>query len=113
MKTQIKINELLPSTIVTRDSIVTIRNLIAKNSQSHVVFNFDKIEFVSRAFADEFLTMIDDRKIAAEFTLVSEAVSEVFEAVRRSRNNQNRGYQNIHVAKYATQRQLENFLSLI
>lgn len=113
MKTQIKIFDYLPSTIVTRDSIADIRDLIKKSNYKQVIFNFENIEFVSRAFADELLNLIEENKLDDEFIMVSDEISEVFKIIRKNRYNGNRGYQYITVAKFTNQNQLDRFLALI
>jgi hypothetical protein len=113
MKPIIEINKFLPATIVTRDSIAAINDQIDELGNGEVIFSFKKIEFISRAFADEFIAMIENRKLNAEFTFMQDTVSEVFNVVKKNRKNHNRGFQNIVIARYSNQSQLENFLSLI
>jgi len=113
MNTIINIHEYLPSTITSREAI----NIISKNNnfiaRKKYVINFNQIDFISRAFADELFAFIEAKNITASFTNVNSRVSEILNAVKKNRSKKNKSFHKIAVTPYFEKEELDAFLSLI
>ena len=81
------IDEIAPI-ISSRDIVVYLKDLIVKMSPKSVVFDFDRIEFVSRSAAHEFLLLKDylrNRNIESEFIHVDNEVAHMPRLVAANR----------------------------
>lgn len=78
-----------------------------------VAFNFAKIDFISRAFADELLHFIEKNNIKAQFTNTNTTVKQLLDTVNKNRKQRNNGFHNIAVTHFQERKQLDQLLSLI
>lgn len=113
MKRVINIQELLPSTIASRDAIEALKNRLNVIDCSSFVFNFSGIDFISRAFADELLHYIKNSNFSVEFESTNKNVTEILEAVSKNRSKRNNSFHKIAVTHFQRKEELNNFLSLI
>lgn len=113
MKTIYNIADYLPSTITTRVAIEEIRQNLDTSLCKTVVFNFKKIDFISRAFADELLHFVEKNNIKAHFTNTNSVVKQMLDAVNKNRNQRNNGFHNIAIMHFQKKEQLNHLLSLI
>jgi arginine decarboxylase-like protein len=107
------IADYLPSTITTRKAIEEIRQNLNVSDSKMVAFNFAKIDFISRAFADELLHFIEKNNIKAQFTNTNATVKQLLDAVNKNREQRNNGFHNIAVTRFKEREQLDQLLSLI
>lgn len=75
------VKELFGTTVSTRQAVQELAKRIPAKV-SKVVVDFDKVEFVSRSFAHEFLHF--QEKLSVEVKNLSPDVEKMFEAVRKS-----------------------------
>lgn len=113
MKKLIQIQEYLPSTITSRKSMEIINDASLLSPNISVVFDFNNIDFISRAFADELIHFIQEKNISAEFQNTNSIVSEMLLVVKKNRNKRNSTFHNIAVTKFTDKKEFSNFLSLI
>ena len=113
MRNIFNISDYLPSTITTRKAIDEISHNLNFTYNRNVTFNFIKIDFVSRAFADEFIHFIENNNIQAKIINTNPVVEEMLNAVKKNRKQRNNGFHNIAVTHFQEKEQLNHFLSLI
>jgi flagellar biosynthesis component FlhA len=113
MKIIFNIADYLPSTITTRMAIEEIRQNLNTSVCKTVTFNFKKIDFISRAFADELLYYVEKQNIKAHFTNTNTVVKQMLDAVNKNRKQRNNSYHNIAVTYFQKREQLNQLLSLI
>jgi hypothetical protein len=113
MKTIFNIADYLPSTITTRVAIEEIRQNLNTSVCKTVVFDFKKIDFISRAFADELLHFVEKNNIKAQFANTNAVVNQMLTVVNKNRNQRNNGFHNIAVTHFQEKEQLNQLLSLI
>ena len=110
----ILINELLGSSIHTREASSVLINLVQNDPCDHIELDFSAVDYISRAFADQF--HVDKMNCASHLhksIIVSNASDEVInmlQAVAKSQNTSNRKIQQVPIYKYSSYRQLEEFL---
>lgn len=109
----LNIANFLPSTVTTRKAIEVIGSNLLLSGNNEVVFNFEHIEFISRAFADEFIHFIHNNQIKARFINVNTIVSEMLSVVEKNREGKKRSYHNIAVTDFTQREQIHQLLSLI
>jgi hypothetical protein len=107
------IADYLPSTITTRKAMEEIRQNLNISDCKMVTFNFAKIDFVSRAFADELLHFVEKQNIKAYFTNTNTVVKQMLDVVNKNRKQRNNGFHNIAVTQFQEREQLNQLLSLI
>ena len=103
----------LPSTITTRKAIVAINDHVPLADKNNVVFDFQGIEFISRAFADEFVHFVLDSKLKARIINTNPTIREMLNVVGKNRSSRNKNYHNIAVTPFSKKEQLNHLLSLI
>ena len=109
----IHIKNYLPAIITSRKAIeVLLDNLDFTISKSYI-FDFSKIDFVSRAFADEFIHFIEEMNIDAKFINTNTNVFEMISVVKSNRNKRNSSFHKIAITPYFRKEELNSFLSLI
>ncbi|TKG95338.1 hypothetical protein EYV94_07790 [Puteibacter caeruleilacunae] len=113
MKLVIEIKKYLSSTIITRKSIEVLKAACLEESLEFCVFDFSEIDFISRAFADEFIHFIKTLDIKTEIINTNENVTEMIDAVQRNRGKRKSSYRKIAVTKFGKTEELDRFLSLI
>jgi anti-anti-sigma regulatory factor len=113
MKTIFNIADYLPSTITTRVAIEEISKNLDTSVCKTVTFNFKKIDFISRAFADELLHFVEKQNIKAHFSNTNTVVKQMLDAVNKNREQRNNGFHNIAVMHFQEREQLNRLLSLI
>ena len=78
---KIKLIRELGSNIVTRNSLDSLFSKIKKYKSKEIEIDFDKIDFISRSSADEYLKLKDvTRKIITEVNMTDE-VKDMFNVV--------------------------------
>jgi len=107
------IADYLPSTITTRKAIEEIRQNLNSSNIKIVAFNFSKIDFISRAFADELLHFIEKNNIEAQFIDMNDVVHQMLNVVYKNRKQRNNGFHNIAITHFKEREQLNQLLSLI
>jgi hypothetical protein len=113
MKTIFTIADYLPSTITTRKAIEEIRQNLNISDCKTIAFNFEKIDFISRAFADELLHFVEKNNIKAQFIKTNSVVTQMLKVVVENRKQRNKGFHNIAVMHFQERDQLNQLLSLI
>lgn len=114
MTKTIFIRDILPSFITTRKSISRLKRAIKWNKMDIFHFSFKEIEFISRSFADEFLSFMEENKLNYSIFDANENIEAMFEAAKKTRTNTNDRY-NDHVAitTFKDKQDLNQFLSAI
>jgi len=102
----------LPTTVTTRKAIRLINQNVSFSDNENVVFDFKGIEFISRAFADEFIHFVHKQKMKARFVNTNSNIREMLQVVEKNRSRRNNGYHNIAVTPLPKKEQLNNLLSL-
>ena len=78
---QIKLVNIFGSNIVTRNSLDSLFSKIKKYKSKEIEIDFDKIDFISRSSADEYLKLKDvTRKIIKEVNM-TDKVKDMFNVV--------------------------------
>lgn len=95
MESVFKIVNYLPSTITTRKAIEVFENNLICSANNKIIFDFEDIDFVSRAFADEFIHFIKNKKINAIFIHETPNVRAILEAVQKTHSKRNNTFHNI------------------
>lgn len=113
MKRIIDINKFLPSTITSRDAMEVLKDQFSTNEEVTYVLNFDGIDFVSRAFADELIHFLERNKFSFQFISTTSLVSEMITTVQRNRRSKNKSFHEVAITRPSDQEELNNFLSLI
>lgn len=113
MKIIFNIADYLPSTITTRKAIKEIRQNLNISDCKTVTFNFEKIDFISRAFADELLHFVEKNNIRTQFTNTNAVIHQMLKVVNKNRKQRNNGFHNIAVTRFKEREQLDQLLSLI
>jgi anti-anti-sigma regulatory factor len=103
----------LPSTITTRKAIEVIRENIPLSDKADLIFDFKGIDFISRAFADEFVHFIGGNNIQARCVNTNPTVREMLNAVEKNREKRKKNYHNIAIIRFSEKAQLNQLLSLI
>jgi anti-anti-sigma regulatory factor len=109
----INIAGLLPPTVTTRKAVGMLETAISFSGNDEVVFNFEAIDFISRAFADELIHFVHNKGIKARFVNINPVVAEMLNVVEKNRNGRNRQYHNIAITNFSQKQQLHHLLSII
>ena len=107
------IADYLPSTITTRKAMEEIRKNLNISDCKMITFNFEKIDFISRAFADELLHFVEKNNIRTQFTNTNAVIHQMLKVVNKNRKQRNNGFHNIAVTRFKEREQLDQLLSLI
>ncbi|MEA3448654.1 MAG: hypothetical protein U9Q98_09460 [Bacteroidota bacterium] len=113
MSKEFKIADHLPSSIATRKAISAIVDDLLIPEDKTVVFDFQNIDFISRAFTDEFIHYIKDNEIYPIYKNRNKMVKSMMDAVMKNRTNQNRNKHIIAVTHLSNQEDINRILSLI
>lgn len=113
MKTTIHIQNILPSTITSRSAVELIKHEMPLVSDSLVTFDFSKIDFISRAFADELIHFIANNNISADFLQTNTIIAEMLAVVQKNRKKRDSSFHHIAVTPFMNQKEFANFLSII
>lgn len=112
-KIVISLQNFLPPIIVSREAVEYFKKEIQIVEGASYVFDFTKISFISRAFADELYKYLKTANIQFEIRNANSNVSEIFKAVKRNRTKELRVFHEIAVTKFRNQGDFLRFLSLI
>jgi|SRR6056297_709243 len=113
MSKEYKIADKLPSSIATRKAISKISNHLIIPQDKTVVFDFQNIDFISRAFADEFFHFINDNDIYPLYKNRNRTVKIMMDAVMKNKTNQNKNKHTIAITRLSKQEDINQILSLI
>jgi hypothetical protein len=108
-----KIINYLPSTITTRKAIEVFEYNLIDSVNNKIIFDFEDIDFISRAFADEFIHFINNQKIDALIINENTNIKAILEAVQRNRSERNNPWHNIAITHFEDREKLNHLLSLI
>lgn len=109
----INIQNFLPATITSRKAMEVLLDNLDFSDRKSYFFDFDKIDFISRAFADELIHFVEKTNITAKFIHTNTNVSEMLNAVKSNRNKRNNSFHKIAITPYLKKEELHSFLSLI
>ena len=109
----IYIQDFLPAVIATRKAISFFETDMHLTAGSSYVFDFTKIFFISRAFADELYKFLIKNNIEFEFKNANSNILEIFNAVQKNRSGKPDSYHEIAVTSFSKKKDLVQFLSLI
>ena len=107
------IADYLPSTVASRQSMQLLDNYLLMLKDNNIILNFENIDFISRAFADELIHFLADNNIKAQFVNTSPAVREILKTVEKNRVKRNKSYHNIAITDIKNKKELDIMLSLI
>lgn len=113
MKNSVDIHRYLSSTITSRKAVEVIKSEIPLVDNTAVTFDFTNIEFISRAFADELIHLIEDRGISADFKNANAVITEMLTVVQKNRGKRNSSFHHIAITPFKDKKELANFLSAI
>lgn len=114
MKQIIDIKNFLPSTITSRDAMEALKDQFSTNEEDvSYVLNFDGIDFISRAFADELIHFLEQNKFSFQLLNATPLVSDMITTVQRNRGIKNKSFHEVAITRPSDQEELNNFLSLI
>lgn len=110
----ISIAKFLGSSIHTRESSARLMEVVQENSNAQVELDFSCVEYISRAFADQFyidkLSMMRSLKKTIIVANTNESVFKMLESVAKTHKNSIRTAMDIPVYKFSSHRELEAFL---
>lgn len=112
--TIISVSELLSSSIHTREASSVLIKLVEQDPCDHIELDFTSVEYISRAFADQF--HIDKINCAINYQKIiivsnaSEEVIAMFQLVAKTQSDRSRIVSTIPVYKYSSKLQFDNFL---
>lgn len=110
----IRVNEILGTTIHTREAVIQLLDLLKKSPDSKIELDFSEVSYISRSFADQFyadkMKLMSEEKKDIIVTNANEEVINMLHAVAQTQNKSFRGYSTFPVYKYSTLNQLDNFL---
>lgn len=110
----IPVKELLSSSIHTREASSVLMNLVEQDPCDHIELDFSSVEYISRAFADQF--HVDKINFAINHKktiIVSNATDEVIsmlQVVAKTQTNRKNNFESIPVYKYSSKVEFDNFL---
>lgn len=107
----LKINHYLPSTISTREAVRVIDKYLVANM--NIVFDFEGVRFISRAFADELMKSIIKKKIKARFVNTNAEIIQLLDVVNRTLKDKRSDIHDIPVIQFSDKQQLHQFLESI
>ncbi len=110
MRIKIKISEQIGVDIRSRLNANILRELLSKNETS-VKLDFDKVEFISRSFADEICAIEEDYKHRIIIINTSDSVKSMLNVVRESRKQKRiRSTSDIGIKEFPDMKSLSAFL---
>ena len=113
LQRMVYIADYLPSTVASRQSMQLLDNYLLMLKDNNIILNFENIDFISRAFADELIHFLADNNIKAQFVNTSPAVREILKTVEKNRVKRNKSYHNIAITDIKNKKELDIMLSLI
>jgi len=113
MKTVFYIANYLPATVASRQAMQLVEENLSVLKEKHVVVSFQNVDFISRAFADEFIHSLSKNSIEAQFADANPAITEILKTVKKNRYQRNNTWHNIAVTEINDKKQLDLMLSLI
>lgn len=109
----IHVNQYLPSTITSRHAIKKLFEEALNEDKKTIDIDFSDIEFISRAAADELIHFIDSNKKNVNIVNANKVVAEIISVVQKNRDNRKLKFHNIAVTPFTSDKELEQFLSMI
>lgn len=108
MKT-IKIEKILGNNIILRSSIKPLKEKISNNT---LFLDFEGVDFISRSFADELYSFIENKNIPLEIINTNEVISAIMQAVERTHKEGRKPLkEHIDISKVNNSKELLDFLS--
>ncbi len=111
MKTVFYIADYLPATVASRQAMQLVEKKLSVLKEKHVVISFQNVDFISRAFADEFIHSLSKNSIESQFADANPAITETLNTVKKNRNQRNTTWHNIAVTEINDKKQLDLMLS--
>jgi hypothetical protein len=113
MKTVFYIENYLPASVASRQSIKLIDKNLYLLKDKDIVINFKNIDFISRAFADELIHFLNDNRIKTQFSNANTSILEILKTVEKNRTRKNNTFHNISKIEIKDKKQLDSILSLL
>lgn len=109
----IQINQYLPSTITSRHAIKKLFEEALEEDKKTIDIDFSNIEFISRAAADELIHFIEFNKKDVNILNANRVILEMISVVQKNRSSRKSKFHNIAVTPFSSNKELEQFLSMI
>jgi len=111
---QIKVFEVLGSTLNTREATNELFKNVDFNTTSCIQLDFDKVEFMSRSFADEFYKrrafIESNNEITISLVNMTDDVSKMLKAVTYTNQNSTPRSGKFNHIKFSSQEELSKYL---
>lgn len=117
-KLEIKIYDKIGRILNTRESALTLIDLITASSHKIIILDFSKVEFMSRSFADQFYIYIEERRqvqddISIRILNAKNDIIKLLNAVGRTQNKINREYVKLPIFHFTKSNLLSEYLNSI
>ena len=103
-------------TLNTREAATLLFVCVVENYAKNVVFDFSKVEFMSRSFADQFhkerMKLKEELGLMIDLKDASESVRKMLVTVEATQNKRNRFYTELPVFRFSNDRIEEYLLAL-
>lgn len=98
----------------TREAATELFNKIISQKIKYIEFDFSKVEFMSRSFADQFhkekLKYQKKREVVVKITNANEEVVKILSVVAKTQNKVNREYRVLPIFYYSDSELLKEYL---
>lgn len=111
MERTLKIRNYLPSSISTREAVKVIGENL--NYDQSIVFDFESVDFISRAFADELIKLIMDKKVNARFINTNSDIIQLLDIVNKTSKERRSDTHHTLQIQFPDKHQLHEFLTSI
>lgn len=111
---KINVAEEFDVTLNSREAAFELFNFLFGKSNKKIEFDFSKVEFISRSFADQFHKEKEkyqnDRGAVIEVSNATEEIVTILRIVAKTQNKINRDYFQLSVFKYSDQNKLADYM---
>jgi len=111
MERTLKIRNYLPSSISTREAAKVIGENI--DYDQNIVFDFESVDFISRAFADELIKLIIDKKVNTRFINTNPDIIQLLDVVNKTLKERRSDTHHPLQIQFPDKQQLHEFLTSI
>lgn len=119
MEMHITLCKLIGKSLISRDQAEALSKLILeqKGSSLSIVLDFENVDFVSRSFADELVTLLNKivqkETYSFSYSNFNEQHIQMFEAVRNTQKPTLKKRVSLPIMRFSTEKEFYNYLELI
>ena len=101
-------------TLNTREAAIGFFRFLSEKTNIKIEFDFSKVEFISRSFADQFHKekekFQNERNAIIDISNATEEIVNILRIVAKTQNKTNRDYLKLSVFKYSDQHKLADYM---